>query len=152
QKPAVVPEFTTPSRRTNAAGRSVDILLYLASFGLTATAIIGIFFGTGFWLLASPVSQTITDSGQGPLRPNGNALQASEAMLKLTGETEKPHSAAVNLIPGSPLGQGPIAAEVAPPQQNKIAQELSPAPPSSEPPVETTSVPQPVSGAAVSPA
>lgn len=152
RKPAVVPEVSTPSRRTNAVGRSVGILLYLTSFGLTAAATIGIFFGTGFWLLASPVSETITDSGRGPLRPNGNALQASEAVLNVTGETEKPHSAAVNLIPGSPLGQGPIAAEAAPPQQNKIEQELSPAPPSSEPPVETTSVPQPVSGAAVSPA
>ena len=152
RKPAVVPEVSTPSRRTNAAGRSVGILLYLASFGLTAAAIIGIFFGTGFWLLASPASETITDSGRGPLQPNGNALQASEAVLKLAGETETPHSGAVNLIPGSPLGQGPAAAEVAPPQQNNIAQELSPAPPSREPPVETTSVLQPVSGAAVSPA
>jgi hypothetical protein len=43
RKPAVVPEVSTPSRRTNAAGRSVGILLYLASFGLTAAAIIGIF-------------------------------------------------------------------------------------------------------------
>ena len=152
RKPAVVPEVSTPSRGTTAAGRSVGTLLYLASVGLTAAAIIGIFFGTGFWLLASPASETITDSGRGPLQPNGNALQTSEAVLKLAGETETPHSGAVNLIPGSPLGQGPAAAEVAPPQQNKIARELSPASPSSEPPVETTSVPQPVSGAAVSPA
>jgi hypothetical protein len=151
-KPAVVPEVSTPSRRTNATGRSVGTLFYLVSFGLTAAATIGIFFGIGFLLLASPASETITDSGRGPLRSNGNALQASEAVLKFAGETETPHSAAVNLIPGSLLGQGPAAAELAPSQQNKSAQELSPAPPSSEPPVETTSVPQPVSGAAVSPA
>jgi hypothetical protein len=152
RKPAVVPKVSTPSRRTSAAARSAGILLYLVSVGLIAAAIIGIFFGTGFWLLAPPASKTIADSGHGPLRPNGNALKASEAVLKLAGETETPHSAAVNLIPGSRLGQGPAAAEVAPPQQNNIPQELSPAPPSSEPPVETTSVPQPVSGAAVSPA
>jgi hypothetical protein len=150
RKPAVVTEVSTPSRRINAAGRSVGILLYLTSFGLTAAAISGILFGTGFWLLASPVSETITDSGRGPLQPNGNALQATETVLKLTGETETPHSAAVNLIPGSPLGEDPTVAAVAP-QQNKIAQELSPASPSSAPPVEPTSVPQPVSGAAVSP-
>ena len=77
-KPGVAREISTPSRRTNAAGRSVGTLLYLASVGLTAAAIIGIFFGTGFWLLASPVSETITNSGRGPLRPNGNALRTSE--------------------------------------------------------------------------
>ena len=57
RKPAVVPKVSTPSRRTSAAARSVGILLYLASVGLIAAAIIGIFFGTGFWLLASPSTQ-----------------------------------------------------------------------------------------------
>src|SRR6516162_8303750 len=33
RKPAVVPEVSTPSRGTTAAGRSVGTLLYLASVG-----------------------------------------------------------------------------------------------------------------------
>jgi hypothetical protein len=149
RKPAVVPEVSAPSRRTDAAGPPVGILLYLASVGLIAAAIIGVFFGTGFWLLASPASETITDSGGDPSRSNGDALKAGDAAL---GETEAPHLAAVNLIPGLPLRQRPAAAEAAPPQQNNVMQELAPASPNGEPRVETASVPQRVSGAAVSPA
>ena len=151
RKPAVVPEVSTPNRRTDAAGPPVGVLLYLASVGLIAAAIIAVFFGTGFWLLAS--AATITDSGRDTSRVDGNALKASgPALLGLAGETETPHSAAVHLVPGLPLGQRPAAAEAAPPQQNNIMQELRPAPPNGEPPVEKTSVPQPVSSAAVSPA
>ena len=146
RKPAVVPEVSSPGRRTNAAGSSVGILLFPVSVGVIAV-IVGVFFGTGFWLLASPASQTITDSARDPSRPIGNALKAGGAVL---GETETPHSAAVNVLPGSPLGQRPAAADAAPLQQNNGMQELSPAPPSVEPPVETASVPQPVSSAAVS--
>jgi hypothetical protein len=62
-KPAIVPNASAPTRRTDAAGRPIGILLYLASVGLIAAAITGVFFGTGFWLLASPASETITDSG-----------------------------------------------------------------------------------------
>ena len=152
RKRAVVPEVSPPSRRTDAAARTVGIMLFPVSVGLIAAAIIGIFFGTGFWLLASPASETITASGRDPSRPNGDALKASDAVLRLAGATEIPPSAAVNLIAGSPLGQGSAAAEAAPPQQNHITQELSPAPPNGEPPAETASVPQPVSSAAVSPA
>jgi hypothetical protein len=61
-------------------------------------------------------------------------------------------SAAANLTPGSPLDQGPAVADAASPQQHNVTQELSPAPPSGEPPVETASMPQSVSSAAVSPA
>ena len=136
RKPAVAAEVSTPSRRTNPAARTVGILLFPVSVGLIAGAIIGVFFGIGFWLLASPARQTISDSGQ-------------EALL---GETETPRSAAVNLIAGSPLGQGSAAADAVPPQQNNITQELSAASPNREPPVETASVFQPVSSAAVSPA
>jgi hypothetical protein len=135
-KPAVVPEGSMPSRRTNAAGSSVGILLFPVSVGLIAGAIIGVFFGIGFWLLASPARQTISDSGQ-------------EALL---GETETPRSAAVNVIPGSPLAQRSAVADAVPPQQNNITQELSAASPNGEAPVETASVPQPVSSAAVPPA
>jgi hypothetical protein len=148
----VVPEVSSPRRRTNAAGPPVGILLYLASVGLIAAAIIGICFGTGFWLLASPGSEPITASGRDPSRPNGDALKASDALLRLAGATETPRSAAVNLIAGSPLGQGSAAADAAPPQENNVMQELSAAPPNGEPPVETASVPQSVSSAAVPPA
>jgi hypothetical protein len=147
-KPAVVAEVSTPSRRTDAAGRPVGILLFPVSVGLIAAAIIGVFFGIGFWLLASPAGKTIGDSGRDPSRLNDNALKASgAAVVEFAGEME-----AVNLTPGSPLDQGSAAADAAPPQQNNVTQELSPAPPSGEPPVETTSVPQSVSSAAVSPA
>ena len=149
RKHPVLPKISTPSRRTDAAGPPVGILLYLVSVGLIAAAIVGIFFGTGFWLLASPASETITVSGRAPSPPNGDASKAGAAVF---GETETPHSAAVNLIPGSPPGQRPAGVGVAPLQQNNIMQEPSPAPPNDEPPVETASVPQRVSGAAVSPA
>ena len=148
RKPAVVPEVSSPSRRTNAAGSSVGILLFPVSVGVIAI-IVGVFFGISFWLLASPASETITDSARDPSRPIGNALKAGGAVL---GETETPHSAAVNVLPGSPLAQRSAAADAAPPQQNNIMQELSPAPPNGEPPVKTPSVPQPVSSAAVPPA
>ena len=149
-KPGVAREISTPSRRTNAAGRSVVILLFPVSVALIAAAITGVFFGIGFWLLASPARQTISDSGRDPSRLNGNALKTSEAVLPLAGATETPHSAAVNLIPGSPLGQRPAAAETTSPQQNNVMRELSAASPNGEPPFQTASVPQPVSSAAVS--
>ena|SRR6516162_4400344 len=100
RKRAVVPEVSPPSRRTDAAARTVGIMLFPVSVGLIAAAIIGIFFGTGFWLLASPASETITASGRDPSRPNGDALKASDAVLRLAEATEIPPSAAVNLIAG----------------------------------------------------
>ena len=96
----MVPEVSPPSRRTDAAARTVGIMLFPVSVGLIAAAIIGIFFGTGFWLLASPASETITASGRDPSRPNGDALKASDAVLRLAEATEIPPSAAVNLIAG----------------------------------------------------
>jgi hypothetical protein len=151
-KPSGAGEISSPSRRTNAAGSSVGILLFPISVGLIAAAIIGIFFGTGFLLLASPAGDTITASGRDPLQPNGAALKTSGAVLRLAGETETPHLAAVNVIAGSPLGKGSAAADAVPPQQNNITQEPPPTPPNGEPPVETASVPQSVSSAAVPPA
>jgi hypothetical protein len=153
RKPVAAPEVSTASHRTDAAGPPVGILLYLASVGLIAAVITGVFFGTGFWLLASPAGETITASGRDPSRPNGAALKTSgAAVLEVAEETETAHSAAINLIPGSPLAQRSAAAEAAPPQQNNITQELSAASPNGEPPVETASVPQSVSSTAVPPA
>jgi hypothetical protein len=147
-KPRLAREVSTPSRRTNAAGRPVGTLLFPVSVGLIAAAIIGVFFGIGFWLLASPASKMITDSGRDPSQRNGDALKASgAAVVEFAGEME-----AVNLTPGSPRDQSSAAADAVPPQQNNRMQELSPAPPNGEPPVETASLPQPVSSAAVSPA
>jgi hypothetical protein len=154
RKPAVVPELSSPSRRTNAAGSSVGILLFPVSVGVIAAAIVGVFFGSGFWLLASPASETISDFSRDPSRPNSNALKAGgEVVLGLAGRMETPHSPAVNLIPGLPTGQRPPSAATAPPHPNNVMREPPPASSSDEPPVETTAwVPQPVSGAAVAPA
>jgi hypothetical protein len=153
RNPALAPEVSTPSRRIDAAGRPVGILLFPVSVGLIAAAIIGVFFGIGFWLLASPARKTIGDSGRDPSRLNDNALKASgAAVVEFAGEMEILPSAAAKSHSGLALDQGPAAADVAPPQQNNVTQELSPAPPSGEPPVETTSVRQSVSSAAVSPA
>jgi hypothetical protein len=58
-----------------------------------------------------------SDSGRDPSRPNGDAPKVGEAVL---GETETPHSAAVKVIPGSPLAQRSAADEAAPPQQNRV--------------------------------
>jgi len=149
----VVPEVSLPSRRTDAAGRPVGILLFPASVGVIAAAIVGVFFGIGFWLLASPAREPITASDRGPWRPNGDALKAGGAAeLEVAEETETPHLAAVNVIPGSPHGQRPAAADAAPPQQNNSMQELPLAIANGGPPMETASVPQPVTSAAVSPA
>jgi len=149
RKPAAVSKISTPSRGTNAAERPVGTQLHLASVGFIAAGIIGVFFGTGFWLLASPASEAITNSGRDPSRPSGDALNASDAAL---GETETPHLAVVNLIPGLPLDQRPAVGEAPPSRQNNVMQELPPASPNGEPRVETASVPQRVSGAAASPA
>lgn len=152
RKPAVIPEISTLSRRPDALRRLAGILFYLVSIGLIAAVIIGVFFGTGFWLLVSPASVTINDFSRDPSRVNGNALKAGdEAVLALAGGTGTPHSAATNIIPDSALGQRPTAAEAAPTQQN-LMQELSPSSPNGEPPVETALVSQPVSSVAVSPA
>ena len=151
-KIAVVPEASRPSRRNDAAERPLGILLFPVSAGLVAAAIIGVFFGTGFWLLASPASETISDSGRDPSRLNVNALKAGEAVLRLAGATETPHSESVNVVPGAPPGRRRAAAEAAPPQQNNSMQQLLPAPANGEPPVEMASVPPPASSAAVSPA
>ena len=148
RKPAVVAE-STPSRRTNPAARTVGILLFPVSVGLIAAAIIGVFLGIGFWMLESPAREPITASDRGPWRPNGDGPKVGKAVL---GETETPHSAAVNVIPDAPFGQRPAAGEAASSQQNYVMQELSPAPTNGEPPMETASVAQPVISAAVSPA
>ena len=149
RKPAVVAEVSTPSRHTNPAARTVGILLFPVSVGLIAAAIIGVFLGIGFWMLESPAREPITASDRGPWRPNGDGPKVGKAVL---GETETPHSAAVNVIPDAPFGQRPAAGEAASSQQNNVMQELSPAPTNGEPPVETASVAQPVISAAVSPA
>jgi hypothetical protein len=149
RKPAVVSKVSTSSRRTNAAGPPVGILLYLASVGLIAAAIIGVFFGTGFWLLASPASEMISDSGRDPLQPNRDVLKAGGVVFALARETGSARSATVDVIPDSPH---PATAEAAPPQHNNVTQELSPAPANGEPPVKTASVAQPGASAAVPPA
>jgi hypothetical protein len=62
RKSAAASKVSTPRHRTDAVGPPVGILLYLASVGLIAATIIGVLFGSGFWLLASPASETISDS------------------------------------------------------------------------------------------
>ena len=127
------------------------MLLYLVSVGLVAVSIIGAFFGTGFFLLASPASKTIADFDRNPPRAYGNAPKASREAVLVSRETGMPHSAAVGVLPGSPLSQRPPADEAAPPQQSKAVQDFPPTSANGEPPAEAASVPEPASSSAASP-
>ncbi len=147
-----VPEISAPSRRTNAARPPPGTLLYLVSVGLVAAAIIGVFFGTGLLLLASPTSETITDLDRNPPRVYGNAPEAGREPLLVSRATGMPYSAAADVLPGSPGSQRPAADEAVPPQQSEVVPGFPPAPPAGEQPAQTASVPEPASSAAASPA
>jgi hypothetical protein len=98
-----IPEASSPSRCSDEASLPVGMLLYLASVAVVAAAIIGSFFGSGFFLLRSTAGEVITDFDHD--RPHLEAALVSR-------ETGMPHSIAVDVLPsGSPLGQHPTADE-----------------------------------------
>ena len=124
-----VPEVSAPRRPTDAAKPLVSILLYLVSVGFVGAAIIGICFGTGFFLLASPAG----DFDRNPPRVYGAAPDSGREAVLVSQETGMPHSAALAALPGSSAAEPPAmggSAQVSPP----------PVPPSTEPPTQIAPV------------
>ena len=133
-----VPEVSAPSRRTDAARSLVGILLYLVSVGFVGAAIIGICFGIGFFLLASPAS----DFDRNPPRVYGDAPDSGREAVLVARETGMPHSAALAALPGSSPAE--------PPAMGGSAQVSPPVPPSTEPPTQIAPVPGPAPSQSVS--
>jgi len=135
-------------RRTTAAERPLGSVLYLVFIGAVAIAIIGVFFGSGFLLLAPPAKETIAASGTrdgNPPRPYGDTPRADGEAALLSREMAVPRSTAVAAaLPGSPLAQPETVAKAAPPQQSNQA-ESSPPAPSNAAPSQTASEPAPAS-------
>jgi hypothetical protein len=70
------PLVSMPNRRVSSASLPIGVLLYLVSIGFVAAATVGLFFGSGFLLLAHTRGQIQTGSGThdrdtevDPLRP-----------------------------------------------------------------------------------
>ena len=134
-----VPEVSAPRRPTDAAKPLVGILLYLVSVGFVGAAIIGICFGTGFFLLASPAG----DFDRNPPRVYGAAPDSGGEAVLVSQETGMPHSAALAALPGSSAAEPPAmggSAQVSPP----------PVPPSTEPPTQIAPVLGPAPSQSVS--
>jgi hypothetical protein len=130
-------------RAAAATPRRVGMLVHLVSVGLVAATIIGVFFGTGFFLLGSPASERITD--RYPPHVYGNGAERGRQAVLVS------HLAAVNVLPGSPLNQRPAVDEAVPLAQSTAVQEFPPARPNGDPPV-AASVPEPASDSVPPPA
>jgi hypothetical protein len=126
-----IPEASSPSRCSDDTSLPAGMLLYLASVALVAAAIIGSFFGSGFFLLPSTENKVITDFDHNPPRVYGGTLEADREAVLVSRETGMPHSVAADVLPsGSPLGQHPTADEAgSAQQQSKGMQGFSPEPP-----------------------
>ena len=144
-----MPVTSTPrsevSFRTTAAERSVGSVLYLVLIGAVAIAIIGVFFGSGFLLLAPPAKETVADAGardsKSP-RPHGGAPRADGEAALVSREMAVPQSTAVGAaVPDSPLAQPATVAKAAPPPQQGNEAESSPPTPSNAAPSQTASEP-----------
>ena len=130
-----MPEVSAPSRRTDAARPLVGILLYLVSVGFVGAAIIGICFGIGFFLLASPAS----DFDRNPPRVYGDAPDWGREAVLVSRETGMPHSAALAAVPGSSPAEPPAMGGSA---QVSLR--------STEPPTQIAAVPGPAPSQSVS--
>jgi hypothetical protein len=142
------PRSAVSRRRITAAGRSVGNVLYLVLIGAVAIAIIGVFFGSGFLLLAPPARETVADAGardgKSP-RPHGGAPRADGESALISREMAVPQSTAVAAaVPDSPLAQPTTVAKAAPPQESNEAERFPPAP-SNAAPSQTASEPAPAS-------
>ena len=126
RKPLQAREILAPSRHSDAAKAPVGMLVHIVSVGLVAATIIGIFFGTGFFLLVSPGSERITD--RYPPHVYGNGAERGRQAVLVS------HLAAVNVLPGSLLHQRQAADEAVPLAQSTAVQEFPPARPNGDPP------------------
>ena len=131
-------------RRLSVAPQSsvpIGSVLYLALVGLVAAAIIGVFFGAGFRLLAPP-KETSAASGAHDHTPplsHGDILRARRGTWPALPELADPGSGAVAAVPAAPVPQPTATAEPPPPPPPR--QETPTVPANAAPAVETAMAP-----------
>jgi hypothetical protein len=111
RKLTLEPEVSAPSRRTDAARPPVGIPLYLVSIGFVAAAIIGVCFGVGLFLLASPATETIADFDRNPPNVYADASGAGrEAVFPPARPSGEPPAETASVIePGSSSAASPAS-------------------------------------------
>jgi hypothetical protein len=126
------PSLTTPapSRRNMAEGFPVGILLSLVFVGFVATATIGVFFGTGLFLLATHGEMPPAASAKippiaappQPARPPQEALPGNTLAPTEDGAIRQATSfMATPALRVSPIAQPPAVGEAVPPQEGNSA-------------------------------
>jgi len=148
-----IPEASSPSRCSDEASLPVGMLLYLASVAVVAAAIIGSFFGSGFYLLPSTASEMITGFDHHPRRVYRGTPESDREAVLASRETGMQYSVAVDVLPsGSPLGQHPTADEAGGAAATKQGSAGALARTSNgEPPSESAWASEPASGSATPP-
>lgn len=124
-----------PAALSNSA--PVGSLLYLVLAGLVAVATIGVFFGTGFLLLAHPAKETVANSsirGDAPSLAYGDSLRAIREAQPVRREIPVPNSGALSDPPASAIPQRAAVIEAPPPKQQE-----TPLSPVEDPPVKPAS-------------
>lgn len=145
---AVSPSASPPIHAA-ASRLPVGILLYLISVGLVAAATIGVFFGTGFFLLAHHAEETTAGSG---IRDHGTAIKLSRSGIfqhsdddawQALVETELPRSATAAALPIVRFAQGPAAYQALPLENSEAAWSSVPGSPVGEAPANAAGVTSP---------
>ncbi len=143
---AASPSTSTPPTRGAARRLPVGTLLYLISAGLVATATIGVFFGTGFFLLAHHAEQTTAGSGS---RDHGTEIKSSRSVVfqhsrndtrRALVETELPRSVTAAALPIVPFAEGPAAYQALPLETREAARSSVPGSPVGEAPLSAVGV------------
>src|ERR1700730_1964856 len=136
-----------PSRRNMAAGLSVGILLYLVSVGLVAIAVIGVFFGIGFFLLAQPTEELIAAAAPLPVSPLAQRPAVGEAV------PQQESNSVQGSVPGSPDGEASAsAARDATPSEEVLARRSTSNEATIIAPAQTAWAPEPEPSSPASPA
>src|SRR5438034_7470409 len=143
---AASPSTSTPRTRAAAQWLPVGILLYLISVGLVAVAIIAVFIGTGFFLLAHHVEETTAGSDSGD---HGTEIKSSRSGVlqqlhnddpRALVETEFPRSVTAAALPIVPFAQGPAVYQALPLENGEAARSSVPGSPVGEAPVSAAGV------------
>src|SRR6266851_9844766 len=143
---AAAPSTSTRPTRAAAPRLPVRVLLYLVSAGLVATATIGVFFGTGFFLLAHHAAETTAGSGS---RDEGTEIKSPRSGVfqhsdddagRVLVETELPRSVAAAALPIIPFAEGPAAYQSIPLENSEVERGSVPGSPVGEAPVSAAGV------------
>ena len=92
-----------PHRHSSASALSAGNLLYLASVGLVAIAIIGVFFGTGLSLLVPSAGGTISRGPGAEVRSPAYSLLPPSRGVESPPEGELSSSGAASPLPPRPV-------------------------------------------------